>query len=317
MRETRWILQSTPGIEDELRAVQRTIRRDRELDQVRYVYLSDGRMHDQRSPVAAGHEHYEAGVLRLADSGYFNLDTLQRMDRQGVYWVIRLKSNVTLYRTDGRPLAWHELLRRTSQDILALEIPVLVGAQRLPARLCARRLSPQAVARRQAQLKERARKQQQPVSAISANTHTLTQWAVCITNAPAELLTFDEVMVLVRLRWQIELLFKLWKSQAHLDEWRTANPWRTLCEIYAKLLALLIQHWLLVLGTWALPSRSLHQAFQVLRKHAWLVAAALPDLFSLLHALQVIVRTLSACRMSSLRKEPHTFQRLAQAAALA
>ena len=31
------------------------------------------------------------------------------------------------------------------------------------------------------------------------------------------------------------------------DEWRTNNPWRVLCELYAKLIGLLLQHWLILL----------------------------------------------------------------------
>ncbi|MBI1929081.1 hypothetical protein HYR99_33150 [Candidatus Poribacteria bacterium] len=33
-------------------------------------------------------------------------------------------------------------------------------------------------------------------------------------------------MILARVRWQIELLFKLWKNQGYLDEWRSQKPWR-------------------------------------------------------------------------------------------
>ena len=45
----------------------------------------------------------------------------------------------------------------------------------------------------------------------------------------------------------MELLYKLWKQNGLVDEWRTANRWRVLCELYAKLMGLLLQHWLIVL----------------------------------------------------------------------
>jgi len=71
MRETRWILQSTPGIEDELRAVQRTIRRDRELDQVRYVYLSDGRIFSRGStPVGVAYYRITYDRIDLVGASY-------------------------------------------------------------------------------------------------------------------------------------------------------------------------------------------------------------------------------------------------------
>ena len=42
-------------------------------------------------------------------------------------------------------------------------------------------------------------------------------------------------MVLLRVRWQIELLFKLFKSHTQVDTWQSQKPWRILCEVYAKI----------------------------------------------------------------------------------
>ena len=53
--------------------------------------------------------------------------------------------------------------------------------------------------------------------------------------------------MLLRERWQMEMLYKLWKQYGRIDEWRTMNQWRILCELYAKLIGLLLQHWLALL----------------------------------------------------------------------
>ena len=91
----------------------------------------------------------------------------------------------------------------------------------------------------------------------SATALALAAWAILITNIPAKLLTLAEALVVVKVRWQIELLFKLWKSHGQVDSWRSDKPWRILCEVYAKLLAIIIQQWVLVVGCWAHPDRSL------------------------------------------------------------
>ena len=52
----------------------------------------------------------------------------------------------------------------------------------------------------------------------------LAAWNVVITNIPQDLLSLEEAFVLTRVRWQIELLFKLWKSHGRVDEWRTTKP---------------------------------------------------------------------------------------------
>ena len=75
-------------------------------------------------------------------------------------------------------------------------------------------------------------------------------------------------MVLARMRWQIELLFKRWKSQLQLDVSRSHPPWRILCEIDAKLLVALFAHWLLALTCWEYPDRSLPKALRTIQAHA-------------------------------------------------
>ena len=164
---------------------------------------------------------------------------------------------------------------------------------------------PEVADQRRQQLQANAADQTRPVSQPRWQT---ADWSIYITNASSALLVLAQAQVLVKVRWQIELLFKLWKSDGLLDEWRTTDPWRALTECFAKLLALLIQHWCILLGAWQRPNRSLHQAIQLLRKHAFHLAVALPNRDRLCQALSVIQRALPTCQMSSLLKRPHTFQ---------
>jgi hypothetical protein len=39
----------------------------------------------------------------------------------------------------------------------------------------------------------------------------LAGWSIVITTVPVAILSVDEVLVLMRMRWQEELLWKLWK----------------------------------------------------------------------------------------------------------
>jgi IS4 transposase len=52
-----------------------------------------------------------------------------------------------------------------------------------------------------------------------------------VTNVPAARLRVAEALVLARARWQIELLFKLWKQHGRIDEAHSAHPWAVLCEL--------------------------------------------------------------------------------------
>ena len=88
------------------------------------------------------------------------------------------------------------------------------------------------------------------------------------------MLSLAEALVLMRIRWQIELLFKLWKSHGRVDEWRTKNPARILCEVYAKLLGLVFQQWILVASNWVDPVRSLFKAAMIVMSYAPELASA-------------------------------------------
>ena len=265
------------------------------------VQLSAAKQHDQHSPLA--HTALPTRALRLADLGYFNLTTFAEYARSGSYFLSRLKVNCNLYTPDGQAFDWAAHLLACADDCVTVD--VLVGSEQLVCRLLAWRVPPEVADWRRHHLQQAAADKGRPVSPRRFQT---AAWSVYITNVPATDLPLASAQVLAKVRWQIELLFKLWKSDGLLDEWRSENPWRVLTECYAKLLALLIQHWCILLGAWHLPNRSLHQASQLVRKHAFYLAAVLRDWVALCTALATLARGLQTCRMSTLKQAPHTFQ---------
>ena len=66
---------------------------------------------------------------------------------------------------------------------------------------------------------------------ISEETLRLADWTILLTDVPPKRLRFEEALVLLRERGPLEVLYKLWKSEGLIDEWRTENPWRVLCEL--------------------------------------------------------------------------------------
>jgi hypothetical protein len=126
----------------------------------------------------------------------------------------------------------------------------------------------------------------------------LSGWTIVVTNVPRARLSIPEALVLLRLRWQIERLFRLWKEQGQIDDWRTKNPWRILCELYGKLAAMLIQHWLIQVGCWQDPWRSLVKAAAVVRREANRIMVALYE-----GGLPLVVRSIVRCMQSGCRLE--------------
>ena len=120
----------------------------------------------------------------------------------------------------------------------------------MSCRLIAVRVPAQVTAERR---RRAARKKGQTVSRVSLQ---LAAWTIFVTNVPVEKLSVQEALVRGRCRWQIELLFDLWKTHGKVGQSRSAQPWRILCEVYAKLLAMVIQHWLVLVSCWHYPDRS-------------------------------------------------------------
>ena len=265
--------------------------------------LLDGRTQDKAGPLHAAPLPPDA--LVVTDLGYWSLQRLRAVGEQGAFWLSRLDPHTHVFTPDG---ARRDLPRWLARCRTAtVEADVLLGAAaRLPARLLAAK-APKAVAdARRRKLRAAAKREGK---APPAATLALAGWTVYVTNAPAARMTLAEAFVLGRARWQIELLFKLWKSGGRLDESRSADPWRVLCEVYAKLVALVIQHWLLLVGCWARPDRSLVRAAQTVREHAVCLLRTLGQPARLIEELAAIVACLgTGCRIATRRKHPSAFQ---------
>ena len=267
------------------------------------VQLQHGRASD-RSAVLP---HSLPGSLRLADLGYWSLTAFEALTHQEVWWLSRLQRQTAVYDTTGNRRDLLELLEDQGTD--TVELAVTLGEhQRLPARLFAIRVPQDVAATRCRRLRQDARKKGRQGSATRL---ALTAWTILVTNVPAERLALKEALVLGRMRWQIELLFKLWKSHGHVDESRSTKAWRILCEVYAKLLAMIVQHWVFLVSCWAYPDRSLVKAAQTVQKHALHLASAFHNVRWLVRALSMVTRCIAAgCRMNRREKRPNTYQLL-------
>jgi Transposase DDE domain len=267
--------------------------------------LTDGRASDHRLGVQ--HSALPAGSLRLADLGFYDLGVLAALSAANVYWLSKLEPNAVISDATARTyplLAFVQALGEVAQ----WQGAVWVGkGRRLRARLLVQRVPQEVADQRRRRIRKSARDKGVAPSAALA----LAEWTILITNIPPELLTLSEALVVAKVRWQIELLFKLWKSQGQLDTWRSGKPARILCEVYAKLLALVVQHWALVVGCWRYVDRSLVKAAQVVRDHAVELAGARARLDRLSEVLETIQCVLTrTARMNSRRKHPNTYQLL-------
>ena len=256
-----------------------------------------------------------AGDLVLFDLGYFDQKRFARLDEAGVFFVSRLHIQAGVYASPDSPHALKRLEIVRGKGPRG-ELAYSVGSQaRVALRVLYYRLPDDVVAERRRKAHETARNMGKTCS-----QHTLAslEWLFFITNAPPAFLSLDQVAEVYRVRWQIELVFKVWKSEMHfsyLGAWRVE---RVLAQFYARLLALLMFHRLLEDYPQDPKSElSLIQAYQLLRTNAArlirLVKQSFWGILSFLSDFSADLRRFAL--KAKRRKNPSTFARLAAVAA--
>lgn len=286
-------------------AVKLQVRLDLCSGQLTGPFLDAGRSSDQTC-VLQGDEDLPPGSLRIADLGYFDLDEFERLDRRDVYFVSRYHFGTALYTL--QPQKRLDLVKwLAEQTANVIDVPVEIGVKhRLGGRLVAIRVPEEVAAKRRKRLLENAKKKGKTVS---AGRLTLCAWTLLLTNIPVAMASVEELAALARCRWQIELLFKLWKSGNGLDKSRSSKPYRVLCEVYAKMIAVVVQHWVLVAGCWKDSRRSLTKAAGVVRQFALSFAGTLKNMAMLIATLSLTVRCMAAgTRIHQSKKDHRTWQ---------
>ena len=181
----------------------------------------------------------QAGTLWLFDLGFFQVAFLAALAQAKNYFLCRLQTQVQLrcYNAQGQveKLDLDELLRRAPRE--TLELDVLVGPAQVAARLIVEPVPPAQANERRRKAREKAKKNGRTPT---QKTLARLDWTLLLTNAPVEKLPTSTVLAVYGVRWQVELAFKLFKSDFQVDETHATEPQRVKCEFYAKLIALLL-----------------------------------------------------------------------------
>ena len=293
------------------------------------LWLQAGREAERSGPAIT--TPLPVGSLFHGDMGYFTLSEMRQRGKQGQYWLTQAKATLTLI--DQRGQCWDLLSFLRAQKSEVVDVELFVGKrERLPVRLIAVRVSPEEAKRRRERANERIthppkgcqaplpgkckpkeqRQGKRKGKKVSAARLRLADWTIVLTNVPQEQLSVPEALVLLRCRWQIELLWKLWKQYGKVDTWRSYKPERILTEIYAKLLGLVITHWQLLIGCWQAPNRSLVKAKQVVE---WMTPCLALALAGVVAVETVVGRTVQmmgkGCTINARKRRPNTYQLLA------
>jgi Transposase DDE domain len=201
----------------------------------------------------------QRGALFLFDLGYFKLAAFAQIVAAQAYFLSRLNHQTTLLEAVGGRVRVVELARvLATESRPLLDKAVFLGArERMAVRLIAARMPEAVVNERRRQAHKTAKKRGYTPSQAHL---TLLAWNLFITNVPGTVWTPETVCKAYPIRWQVELIFKSWKSYLHLATLPTTTVTPTLCYLYGRLLLILLTYALcpaLRAAVWAQKRREL------------------------------------------------------------
>lgn len=247
------------------------------------------------------------GSLRVTDLGYFNMTVFAAMITAGEYFLSRLQFGTAVLTPDGQPTDFLRWLDKQPQSLIDQSI-LLGKEQRLPCRLIAWRL-PAAQAnerRRKLRLETLRKRGKEPC----AERLSWCDWTILVTNVPDRLLVPAEAIVLYRARWQVELLFKRWKSQNLAAVLSGSTPVRQMVRVWSRLIGAVIQHWLLLASAWGDPTKSWAKVCEAIRPFLVRIAAGLSRRRELRKALRDLRLAITKTCRRNPRRKPGTFELL-------
>lgn len=193
------------------------------------------------------------GALYLFDLGYACADNFQAIIQNNAWFLTRYKYKTTLYRPNGNPISHKAVLRlvRRMKVGSRIDMKVLIGAKsQVPCRLVLEKLSPDVANQIRRKLQT---DKQKKCKNLSKERLLFCDVNAYVTNVDPAQLPADKIRSIYGIRWQIEILFKTWKSFMKIDQTRNIGPAQFQCCLYGALIRMVISM----------------RIFQLLKLHYW------------------------------------------------
>jgi hypothetical protein len=183
----------------------------------------------------------QPGEIRLVDGGYAHARGLGSFLKDDGQVVVRTNwQNLRLEEDDGTRFdvaAWLRELVRTLAGAAERRVWLTTPQGRFVLRLVVCPLPPEKAEKARRRARQAARKKKHNVD---ARTLLAAGFVLVLTNLPSSQWSAAEVLVLYRLRWQVELLIKRLKSLLVVDGLRAQDPELAQTYLLGKLLGALL-----------------------------------------------------------------------------
>lgn len=186
-------------------------------------------------------ELVKKGDLVLMDMGYFRFKTFHEINQKEAYFISRLNLRTTLFRAETKKrIEIQDILKHTGKNIYEMDVVIGVDSEtEVGCRIICFRVKKEIADERRRKLKKATEKKGRCISKIMLD---LCNWTIMITNVKKDILPAEKIYPFYGIRWQIELVFKQFKSVIQIQKNDTENENRLRCEIYGKLICAIIVH---------------------------------------------------------------------------
>jgi hypothetical protein len=252
-------------------------------------------------------EQLEKGDLVIRDLGYFSIKSLVAIDTMEAFYLSRLLKGVGIYLCPGPSSAAINIVEYLNKEFAhqdMMDLDIHMGQEKHPCRLVVYRAPEAVVNERIRKANASAKKKGRQLS--DAHKQWL-RFTLFVTNVSRDTWLPDVVGTIYRIRWQIELTFKSWKSLCHIHVLKGQRSERIECLIYGRLIAIVLITMIYGFCNWYCDNQiqreaCLHKVVEWLKRRERLSKAVLSCEFDIL--LQDLIHDLPKmlCKQKRRRK---------------
>jgi hypothetical protein len=200
-----------------------------------------------------GRFKFQSGELVLADAGYCRPPGIVQVVEQKADLCVRLNRRTLPLRDEKDhlfPLSKRLKTLRKAGETAEWRVWVPSGKQRMAGRLCCIRKSEEAIEQAHRRL---VRKQQRGKECNTPENREYACYVLVFTTLPKQRASTKQVLECYRLRWQIELSFKRFKSLVQLGHIPKQDDQSSRAWLYGKLFVALLSQKLIRVGSAVSP----------------------------------------------------------------
>lgn len=187
-------------------------------------------------------DNIETNDLHIRDLGYVTMPYLIGVTERKAFFLNRLPTQINVYRQKkGRylPIDWNSLGRAfKKKGLKQMELNVVLSKKhKLKSRMVIVPIPDDVY---QERIRKASRHAKSKGCQLTNQYKIKARYNIFITNVPADRLSAENIIQVYRLRWQIELVFKAWKSGLSIHKTKKVRKERFECHMVARIILALV-----------------------------------------------------------------------------